>query len=66
MAMVAAMAAPRSIILMVPAGKPVDDRLAALAPILGPDDLVIDAPHLELIAENPDTAWNPEPPTMEG
>ncbi len=40
---VAAMAAPRAIILMVPAGQPVDDQLAALAPLLGPDDLVIDA-----------------------
>ena len=39
----AAMAVPRSIILMVPAGKPVDDMLAALAPFLGSDDLVIDA-----------------------
>ena len=41
--LVAAMAPPRSIILMVPAGKPVDDMLAALAPFLQPDDLVIDA-----------------------
>jgi 6-phosphogluconate dehydrogenase len=41
--LVAAMAAPRAIILMVPAGKPVDDQLAALAPLLSPEDLVIDA-----------------------
>lgn len=41
--MVGALAAPRSIILMVPAGKAVDDMLAALAPLLAPDDLVIDA-----------------------
>lgn len=41
--LVASMAAPRSIILMVPAGKPVDDMLAQLAPHLAPDDLVIDA-----------------------
>jgi 6-phosphogluconate dehydrogenase len=41
--LVAAMASPRSIILMVPAGKAVDDMLAALTPHLGPDDLVIDA-----------------------
>ncbi len=40
---VAAMARPRSIILMVPAGQAVDDQLAALAPLLDPDDLVIDA-----------------------
>jgi 6-phosphogluconate dehydrogenase len=41
--LVAAMAPPRSIILMVPAGKAVDDMLQALAPHLAPDDLVIDA-----------------------
>jgi 6-phosphogluconate dehydrogenase len=41
--LVAAMASPRSIILMVPAGKAVDDMLAALTPYLGADDLVIDA-----------------------
>jgi 6-phosphogluconate dehydrogenase len=41
--LVAAMAAPRAIILMVPAGLPVDDQLAALSPLLQPDDLVIDA-----------------------
>ena len=41
--LVAAMDVPRSILLMVPAGQPVDDQLAALAPLLGPDDLVIDA-----------------------
>ncbi|MBN2629989.1 MAG: NADP-dependent phosphogluconate dehydrogenase [Rhodobacteraceae bacterium] len=40
---VAVMARPRSIILMVPAGKAVDDQLAALALLLDPDDLVIDA-----------------------
>jgi 6-phosphogluconate dehydrogenase len=42
-ALVAAMAPPRAIILMVPAGQPVDDQLAALAPLLDPQDLVIDA-----------------------
>ncbi len=41
--LVAAMASPRSIILMVPAGKAVDDMLAALTPFLAADDLVIDA-----------------------
>jgi 6-phosphogluconate dehydrogenase len=41
--LVAAMASPRSIILMVPAGKAVDDMITALTPYLGPDDLVIDA-----------------------
>jgi 6-phosphogluconate dehydrogenase len=41
--LVGAMASPRSIILMVPAGKPVDDQLAALVPLLDPEDLVIDA-----------------------
>ncbi|WP_103335853.1 NADP-dependent phosphogluconate dehydrogenase [Pseudotabrizicola formosa] len=42
-ALVQAIAPPRAIILMVPAGQAVDDQLAALAPLLGPDDLVIDA-----------------------
>ncbi|WP_435259994.1 NADP-dependent phosphogluconate dehydrogenase [Thioclava sp. FR2] len=41
--MVGAMAEPRAIILMVPAGQVVDDQLQALAPLLGADDLVIDA-----------------------
>jgi 6-phosphogluconate dehydrogenase len=41
--LVAAMAPPRAIILMVPAGPAVDDQLAALAPLLDKDDLVIDA-----------------------
>ena len=39
--LVAAIRPPRAIILMVPAGSAVDDQLAALAPDLGPDDLVI-------------------------
>ncbi len=41
--LVAAIASPRAIILMVPAGQAVDDQLAALAPLLDADDLVIDA-----------------------
>ena len=41
--LVAAMAQPRAIILMVPAGQAVDDQLAALAGLLDADDLVIDA-----------------------
>ena len=40
---VAAIAKPRAIILMVPAGQPVDDQIAALLPHLDPDDLIIDA-----------------------
>jgi 6-phosphogluconate dehydrogenase len=40
---VAAIKPPRAIILMVPAGPVVDDQIAALRPLLGPDDLVIDA-----------------------
>jgi 6-phosphogluconate dehydrogenase len=42
-ALVAAIAQPRAIILMVPAGPVVDEQLAALAPLLAPGDLVIDA-----------------------
>ena len=41
--LVAAIAPPRAIILMVPAGQPVDDQLEALTPLLDGDDLVIDA-----------------------
>ncbi|GFE49516.1 6-phosphogluconate dehydrogenase, decarboxylating [Roseobacter cerasinus] len=40
---VAALAKPRAIILMVPAGEIVDAQIAALRPLLGPDDLIIDA-----------------------
>lgn len=38
-----AIKAPRAIILMVPAGDPVDQQIAALRPLLGPDDMIIDA-----------------------
>jgi 6-phosphogluconate dehydrogenase len=41
--LVAALQTPRAIILMVPAGQPVDDQIAALRPLLGADDLIIDA-----------------------
>ncbi|PRY26914.1 6-phosphogluconate dehydrogenase (decarboxylating) [Aliiruegeria haliotis] len=34
---------PRAIVLMVPAGDPVDAQIAALRPLLDPDDLIIDA-----------------------
>ena len=40
---VAAIRPPRAIILMLPAGQPVDDQIAALQSLLGPDDLIIDA-----------------------
>ncbi|NHF72747.1 NADP-dependent phosphogluconate dehydrogenase [Paracoccus xiamenensis] len=40
---VAAITPPRSIILMVPAGPVVDDQIAALRPLLGDGDLIIDA-----------------------
>lgn len=42
-ALVASLAAPRAIILMVPAGEAVDGQIDALRPLLGPDDLIIDA-----------------------
>ncbi len=42
-ALVEAIMPPRAIILMVPAGKAVDDQIAALAPLLSADDLIIDA-----------------------
>ena len=42
-AFVDAITPPRAIILMVPAGPVVDDQIAALRPLLGKDDLIIDA-----------------------
>jgi 6-phosphogluconate dehydrogenase len=45
--LVAAIKPPRAIILMVPAGKAVDDQIAALTPFLAADDLVIDAGNAE-------------------
>lgn len=41
--LVKAIAKPRAIILMVPAGQAVDDQIAALRPLLDADDLIIDA-----------------------
>ncbi len=41
--LVLAISVPRTIILMVPAGDAVDQQIAALRPLLGPDDLIIDA-----------------------
>lgn len=41
--LVASIAQPRAIILMVPAGAAVDEQIAALRPLLGKDDLIIDA-----------------------
>lgn len=41
--LVVAIKPPRAIILMVPAGKAVDDQIEALAPLLDKDDLIIDA-----------------------
>jgi 6-phosphogluconate dehydrogenase len=41
--LVAAIARPRAIILMVPAGPVVDEQIAALRPLLDADDLIIDA-----------------------
>ncbi|MFN4171607.1 MAG: NAD(P)-binding domain-containing protein, partial [Pseudorhodobacter sp.] len=41
--LVASIRSPRAIILMVPAGQAVDDQIAALRPLLDPQDLIIDA-----------------------
>jgi 6-phosphogluconate dehydrogenase len=41
--LIAAIKPPRAIILMVPAGEAVDDQIAALRPLLGAEDLIIDA-----------------------
>lgn len=42
-AFIAAIAKPRAIIVMVPAGQAVDDQIAVLRPLLDDDDLIIDA-----------------------
>ncbi|MGB6117075.1 MAG: NADP-dependent phosphogluconate dehydrogenase [Mesorhizobium sp.] len=42
-ALVAAIRPPRPIIIMVQAGKAVDDQIAALRPLLGQGDIIIDA-----------------------
>ncbi|MEZ4279185.1 MAG: NADP-dependent phosphogluconate dehydrogenase [Myxococcota bacterium] len=42
-ALVAAVARPRAIVLLVPAGAPVDEALAALSPLLEAGDVVVDA-----------------------
>ena len=41
--LIASLRIPRNIILMVPAGTPVDAQIAALRPLLDDDDLIIDA-----------------------
>ena len=41
-ALVESLAFPRKIMLMVPAGKPVDDIIETLAPLLAPGDVLID------------------------
>ena len=41
-ALVEAIAPPRAVVLMVPAGDPVDAQIAALRPLLGPDDVIVD------------------------
>ncbi|QCO55634.1 NADP-dependent phosphogluconate dehydrogenase [Pseudorhodobacter turbinis] len=41
--LVRSLKAPRAIILMVPAGQPVDDQIAALTPLLDEGDMIIDA-----------------------
>lgn len=41
--LVAAIAKPRAVILMVPAGDPVDQYIKALRPLLDDDDMIIDA-----------------------
>ena len=42
-ALIAALKEPRAIILMVPAGPVVDEMIASLRPLLGVDDMIIDA-----------------------
>ena len=55
---------PRAIILMVPAGQPVDDQIAALRPLLGDDDLIIDAGNANFHDTNRRTAEAGDLPFM--
>ncbi|MEM1075359.1 MAG: NADP-dependent phosphogluconate dehydrogenase [Pseudomonadota bacterium] len=41
--LIATLKPPRAVILMVPAGDPVDQQIAALRPLMDPEDLIIDA-----------------------
>ncbi len=41
--LVAALQPPRVVLLMVPAGKPVDDQIEAYVPLLAPGDVIVDA-----------------------
>ncbi|MDG1767838.1 MAG: NADP-dependent phosphogluconate dehydrogenase [Yoonia sp.] len=41
--LISGLSKPRAIILMVPAGDAVDQQIAALRPLLDPDDMIIDA-----------------------
>ena len=41
--LIASLQTPRAIILMVPAGEPVDQQIAALRPLLDDDDMIIEA-----------------------
>src|SRR5690606_36892110 len=41
--LVEAIRPPRPVILMVPAGNPVDEQVEGLAPLLGAEDIIIDA-----------------------
>ena len=41
--LISGLSKPRAIILMVPAGDPGDQQIAALRPLLDPDDIIIDA-----------------------
>ncbi len=40
--LIALLAAPRTVWIMVPSGQPVDDTIAALTPLLSPGDVIID------------------------
>lgn len=41
--LVAAIKPPRAIILLIPAGAPIDEQIAALTPLLEPGDMIVDA-----------------------
>jgi 6-phosphogluconate dehydrogenase len=59
-ALIACLKRPRRVMLMVKAGKPVDDFIALLLPHLAPDDVIIDGGNSQFIDTSRRTKWMKE------